>query len=133
VAKKDIPLAMDAFVPRWLPDDFPAAPLHIRANSGWHQIQQVWTSPDPLSSTSAYQLIPYDELESLPHPDGRHESVFNARGIMKGSDRIEPFLLFSMGVPSVGSMRQRGHHAISLVGRDHFDAPDLFEKFFVFK
>jgi hypothetical protein len=33
----------------------------------------------------------------------------------------------------VGSMRQRGHHAISLVGRDHFDDPELFEKNFIFR
>jgi hypothetical protein len=133
VKRKEKSLAIDAFVPQWLPDNFPVFPLHVRANSGWHQVQRAWAAKEPLSSTSAYRLIPYQELESLPHPDGQHESVFNARGIMKGSDRIEPFLLFSMGVPSVGSMRQRGHHAISLVGRDHFDAPDLFEKNFVFK
>jgi hypothetical protein len=133
VEKKQPALAMDAFLPQWLPDDFPDFPLLIRTNSGWHQVQRAWTSKEPPSSTSTYRLIPYDELETLPHQDGEHESAFNARGIMKGSDRIEPFLLFSMGVPSVGSMRQRGHHAISLVGWDHFDAPDLFEKNFVFK
>jgi len=131
--KKEKPLAMDAFVPQWLPDNFPVLPLRIRVNSGWHQVQRAWASNAPLPSTRTYRLLPYDDLEALPHSDGRYESVFDARGIMKGSHRIEPFLLFSMGVPSVGSMRQRGHHAISLIGCDHFDTPELFEKSFIFK
>jgi len=38
-----------------------------------------------------------------------------------------------MGIPSVGSMRQRGNHPIALRGRVHFDDPYLFEQNFVFK
>jgi hypothetical protein len=38
-----------------------------------------------------------------------------------------------MGVPQVGSMRQRGHHAIKFVGRAHFDDPHLFDEHFEFK
>jgi hypothetical protein len=30
-------------------------------------------------------------------------------------------------------MRQRGHHAIELIGRGHFDDPDLFNQSFLFK
>ena len=33
-----------------------------------------------------------------------------------------------MGIVDIGSMRQRGHHAIKLVGREHFDDPDLFDE-----
>jgi len=35
-----------------------------------------------------------------------------------------------MGIVDIGSMRQRGHHAIKLVGREHFDDPDLFDRNF---
>jgi hypothetical protein len=38
-----------------------------------------------------------------------------------------------MGIPQIGAMHQRGHHAIEFFGRDHFDNPDLFEENFVFK
>ncbi len=38
-----------------------------------------------------------------------------------------------MGIPDVGSMRQRGHHAIKLVGRAYFDDPDLFDLNFEFE
>jgi hypothetical protein len=77
--------------------------------------------------------VPYDDLEVLPHPEGWTESIFNSKGIVKGSERVERFILFSMGIPSVGSMRQRGHHAIELIGKDHFDNPYLFDQNFVFK
>ena len=126
------PLMFDAIVPQWLPEILTGDRLGIRINSGWHQVQRlisVEEAPDPVP----YELVPYDVLETLPHEDGRRESIFNEHGIAKGSERVERFLLFSMGIPSVGSMRQRGHHAIELIGRVHFDDPFLFDKNFLFK
>ena len=124
-------LAIDAFMPQTLPVSYPQTPLSIRIISGWHQVAKLYTQ-QKTEHDRTYQLRPYQTLESLPHKDGRRESIFNGNGIVKGSDRIEPLLLFSMGVPKVGYMRQRGHHAISLVGREHFDDPYLFEKNFIF-
>jgi len=126
------PLMFDAIVPQWLPEISTGDRLGIRINSGWHQVQRlisVKEAPDPVP----YELVPYEVLETLPHEDGRTESIFNEHGIAKGSERVERFLLFSMGIPSVGSMRQRGHHAIELIGRVHFDDPFLFDKNFLFK
>ena len=60
-------------------------------------------------------------------------SIFDAEGIAKGSERVERFIFFPTGIPSIGSMRQRGHHAITLSGRTHFDEPGLFEHYFVFR
>jgi hypothetical protein len=125
-------LMFDAMVPQWLPEISTGDRLGIRINSGWHQVQRlisVKEAPDPFP----YELVPYDALETLPHEDGRTESIFNEHGIAKGSERVERFLLFSMGIPSVGSMRQRGHHAIELIGRVHFDDPFLFDRNFLFK
>jgi hypothetical protein len=126
------PLMFDAMVPQWLPEISTGDRLGIRINSGWHQVQRLLSvkeAPDPVP----YELVPYDVLETLPHEDGRTESIFNEHGIAKGSERVERFLLFSMGIPSVGSMRQRGHHAIELIGRVHFDDPHLFDQSFIFK
>jgi hypothetical protein len=126
------PLMFDAMVPQWLPRVSSGEHLGIRINSGWHQVQRlisVREAPDPVP----YELMPYEVLEMLPHEDGRTESIFDARGVAKGSERVERFILFSMGIPSVGSMRQRGHHAIELIGRVHFDDPHLFDKSFLFK
>ena len=126
------PLMFDAMVPQSLPNIPTGERLGIRINSGWHQVQRlisVKEAPDPVP----YELIPYEVLETLPQEDGRTESIFNEHGIAKGSERVERFILFSMGIPSVGSMRQRGHHAIELIGRAYFDDPYLFDQNFVFK
>jgi hypothetical protein len=126
------PLMFDAFIAQWLPTIAIGERLGIRINSGWHQVQRL-VPVGEFPNSSPYQLMPYEVLESLPHEDGRTESIFNSGGIAKGSERIERFILFSMGIRSIGSMRQRGHHAIELIGRVHFDDPNLFDQNFVFR
>jgi len=126
------PLMFDAMVPQWLPEIPTGERLGIRINSGWHQVQRL-NSVKEAPDSVPYELVPYEVLETLPHEDGQTESIFNEHGIVKGSERVERFILFSMGIPSVGSMRQRGHHAIELIGRAHFDDPFLFDKNFLFK
>jgi hypothetical protein len=126
------PIRFDPFVGQWLPAIPSDERLGIRINSGWHQVQRLVSVGD-FSDTTSYVLVPYDVLESLPHQEGGTESIFDSEGIVKGSERVERFILFSMGVPSVGSMRQRGHHAIEFIGKDHFDNPYLFDQNFVFK
>jgi hypothetical protein len=124
------PLAFDAFVPTWLPEAFPDKDLVLRMNTGWHQVQKVTAGESP-GREVGYNLLPYRELEMLPN-DGRRRSMFDVRGIAKGSERIEPVLLFGMGIPEVGAMRQRNRHALRLVGRAHFANPWLFERYFEF-
>ncbi len=126
------PLRFGPFVAQWLPAIPSGERLGIRINSGWHQVQRLISVGD-LPGSIPYPLVPYDVLEALPHEEGRTEGIFNSKGITKGSGRVERFILFSMGIPSVGSMRQRGHHAIELIGKDHFDNPYLFDENFVFK
>lgn len=101
-------------------------------SSGWHQVQRLIAVEGEKTSIH-YELVPYDLLESLPNEEGGTKSIFDAKGIGKGSERVERFILFSMGIPSIGSMRQRGHHAIELIGRVHFDDPHLFDQSFIFK
>jgi len=126
------PLRFDPFVPQGLPDLRPGQRLGVRLSSGWHQVQRLVAGEDfPLPIP--YELVPYDVLEALPRGDDRTESVFDSNGIAKCSERIERFILFSMGIPKIGSMRQRGHHAIELIGRVQSDDPTLFDESFVFK
>jgi len=126
------PLMFDAFVTQWLPTRASGERLGVRINSGWHQVQRL-ISAGEFPNSSPYTLMPYGVLEALPHKDGQTESIFNPKGIAKDSERVERFILFSMGIRAIGSMRQRGHHAIELIGRAHFDDPDLFDQNFVFK
>jgi hypothetical protein len=126
------PFRHDPSIPQWLPIIPSGKRLGIRINSGWHQVERLLAageSPDAIP----YELVRYDILEALSRENGRTESIFDCRGIVKGSDRVERFILFSMGIPKIGSMRQRGHHAIELIGRTHFDDPHLFDHNFVFK
>ncbi|MBW2479875.1 MAG: hypothetical protein JRF38_07775 [Deltaproteobacteria bacterium] len=125
------PGEIDAFVPRWMPESFPQRRLDIQINSGWHQVVHIGAAKDP-TVFLPYRLVAYDQLEMLPHPDLRFESIFNSRGIAKDSDRLEFIIFFPMGIPDVGSMRQRGHHAVKLVGRSDFEDPDIFDKSFEF-
>ncbi len=120
------------FVVAGLPQKFPMERLSFRIKTGWHQVEHISTSED-IKESKTYDLISYDVLESLPHPDGQRENVFNSAGIMKDSQRIEHYFLFSLGIPSVGSMRQRGHHAISMVEEENFSDPKIFDKNFIFK
>ncbi|MCP4298399.1 MAG: hypothetical protein GY786_22670 [Proteobacteria bacterium] len=131
--KSIIPVSMefDPLVLDWLPDDYPEKPLNVRINSGWHQVDDIGTEVIS-SNKKGYKLLPYKVLESLPHNANSSESIFSQDGIVKGSDRIEPYLFFSMGVPDVGAMRQRGRHPIKLIGRSHFDDPYLIDKSFNF-
>lgn len=123
---------IEPLVPAWLPEGVPQGRIGLRVNSGWHQVQHVGVeSPDGIPVVS-YSLMPYDALESLSMGNGARASVFTPEGIMKDSRRIEPYIFFSMGIPKVGYMRQRGHHAIKLVGREHFTNPYLFDRNFVF-
>jgi hypothetical protein len=127
-----IPMAIDAFVPTWLPDNFPRRRLVIRLKSGWHQVENI--GADNISSGSAsYNLMAYNQLEKLPRDGHANESMFTSTGIGKNSERIEPLIFFPMGIPDIGSMRQRGHHAVKFLGRAHFDDPYLFDKHFQFK
>ena len=52
---------------------------------------------DLVHNTRKYMLIPYSDLEVL--------NIFNAKAIVKGSQRLEPLFLFPMGVPDIGAMR----------------------------
>jgi hypothetical protein len=118
-------------IPTWMPSEFPQKRLQLRINSGWHQVQHIGTE-DFSRDTQMYELVPYEELESLPRKNGQTESVFTSAGIMKDSWRIEPYIFFSMGIADIGYMRQRGHHAIKMVGRGHFTDPHLFDVSFQF-
>jgi hypothetical protein len=132
---KPRPAALDPFVPQWLPAVAPGQRLGIRVGSGWHQVERVYPAsverePGP---ATPYRLAPYEELESHRAVGGdRSMSLFDNRGIAVGSGRIEPLIFFPMGIHSVGSMRQRGRHAIDLIGREHFDNPRLFDRNFIF-
>lgn len=104
------------FIPSWLPEQYPAVPLHIRIGSGSHIVEHVDAQTEKIPGTP-YVLRPYKRLEMLPRDDGNLVSVFNHLGMMKGSRGI----------------RQRGRHVTKLSGRDSFTDPNLYERTFGLK
>jgi hypothetical protein len=73
-----------------------------------------------------------DELRSLPVAGqaGVTRSAYDASGMIPGSERLERWLFWPMGIASAGQMRQWGRHATAFVGRRHFDDPLLLDRYF---
>jgi hypothetical protein len=122
----------DPFAPQGLPLMAAGQSPAVRILSGWHQVQRLLALAPPPEGIP-YELLPYETLESLARGEGPRSSLFDAEGIAKGSERVERFIFFPTGIPSIGSMRQRGHHAITLSEKTCFDEPELFEHYFVFR
>jgi hypothetical protein len=85
-----------------------------------------WT-PD----AKAYTLERYGQLRNLRYSSTARRSMFDQYGLVPGSDRLERFILWPMGVLSPGAMRQWGRHAVAFVGRRHFDDPFYMDTMFV--
>jgi 8-oxo-dGTP pyrophosphatase MutT (NUDIX family) len=94
-----------------------------------HYIEQVALAHGA-ESLVRYALRPYDELRSLPRAGGASASLFGPDGLVAGTERLERFLFWPMGIASPGAMRQWGRHATAFVGRRHFDDADLLERRF---
>ena len=101
----------------------------LRVAARTHYLERVTVSRDA-GSVVRYEMRPYDELRSLPRPEGGRASVFGPDGLVAGTERPERFLFWPMGIPSAGAMRQWGRHSTAFVGRRHFDDADLVEKRF---
>ena len=125
------PFGPDPFVPQWLPAVPAGNHLGVRIASDWHRAVRL-LSVEEVADSIPYELLPYDLLKALPLEKDGTENLFDGKGIVKGSERPERFILFSTGIPNIGSMREQGHHAIDLIHRVHFDDPQLFDQNFVF-
>jgi len=103
----------------------PGQRLALRLEAGTHQLLRLHAVPADLPAARLVAAS-YDDLRSLPSGTKR-QSLFGPDGLVAGTGRSERYLLWPMGVPSAGAMRQWGHHATMFVGRRHFDDPGLVE------
>lgn len=101
----------------------------VRIAARTHYVERVGATREA-AGDARYALRDYDELRSLPLPQGGRRSVFGEHGLVAGTERPERFLFWPMGIRSAGAMRQWGRHATAFVGRRHFDDADLLEKRF---
>jgi len=118
--------------PLWIPQSMPRAPRGrpvIHLSDGEHYVRGIdWNKP--VAAAKPLQTLDYEKLKNLPAGAGHYRNLFAADGLVKDSKRGERFVLWPMGIPSAGAMREAGHHAIAFVGRRHFDDPDLIDRYF---
>jgi len=117
-----------AFVPQSLPGVGEGERPVLTVASGTHYLERVGLVRGT-DSVVRYTLRSYDELRSLQRAAG-HASAFGPDGLIAGTERLERFLFWPMGIASPGAMRQWGRHATAFVGRRHFDDADLLERRF---
>ena len=113
-------------VPHPAPRPAPGQRVAVRLQAGTHQVLGLHALPAATPGVVALETRPYDALRSLPAGAGRR-SAFGPDGLVPGTGRAERLLLWPMGVPSAGALRQWGRHATAFVGRRHFDDPGLVE------
>jgi len=105
--------------------------LVLRVGSVAHFLNRVYVA-DALGETKNIDIKAYANLRSL-NWNGKRRSLFANDGLVKGTARAERWLLWPMGVPSAGAMRQWGHHAVAFVGKRYFDDSNLLDKYFTIK
>jgi hypothetical protein len=119
-----------AFVPATLPAIAESQRLIVEVQTRTHYLRNVRPGELPAGPGTTYEFAEYDELRSLPLPQGGSRSVFGPDGLIAGSERDERFLFWPMGIASPGAMRQAGTQATAFVGRRHFDDADLLARRF---
>jgi hypothetical protein len=118
------------FAPQALPAVADGERPVVRIATRTHYVERV-SLAQGVDAAARYTFRAYDELRSLPRPEGGSASVFGpGDGLIAGTERPERFLFWPMGIASAGAMRQWGRHATAFVGRRHFDDADLLEKRF---
>ncbi len=101
--------------------------LVIRVATGNHYIQRLYADTP---SGQPLHWRKYRELYATPFVGGGQRSLFRSDGLVAGSVRLERWLLWPMGIPSPGAMRERGRQATAFVGLRHFDDAQLLNHLF---
>jgi hypothetical protein len=120
-----------AFAPQGLPRVAEGERPVLSIATGTHYLERI-ALVRGADSVVRYTLRSYDELRSMPRAGGEHASAFGPDGLIAGTERLERFVFWPMGIVSPGAMRQWGRHATAFVGRRHFDDAELFERRFEF-
>lgn len=117
------------------PEMAPARDPVLWIETGTHRLVRVSDAgaapSSPSIRTPSFALQPYEDLYTLPLPDGGTRSLFGPDGLISESQGHDTMAGWSSGITRPGALRQAGHHAIGYITRRHFDDPDLMEATFV--
>lgn len=104
----------------------------VRLAAGSHYVVALGaTGDEPPTKARVYEFADANALRSMAVPGDHRRSLYGDDGLVAGTERLERFILWPMGVASPGAMRQWGNHATAFVGRRHFDDPHLLDEAFV--
>jgi hypothetical protein len=138
------PFDESVVVPQMVKTAGPGQRLLLRLAARSHYLQRVLVVDESvaaaLPAAARYALHDENELRALPiaaasgaeasAPRFATRSVYGESGLIAGSQRLERFFFWPMGIESAGQMRQWGRHATAFVGRRHFDDPRLLDRYF---
>ncbi len=127
---EDADIREEAEVPAPAPALAAGQRMVLRVATRSHYLQGLDTVSAGTGNQVLYELADAAALRSLPVPGGGRRSLYGPDGLVVGSERLERFLLWPMGIASAGAMRQWGTHATAFVGRRHFDDSDLLDRAF---
>lgn len=117
------PLLIENIEPRQQPT--------VRLRSGTHMLGRAEAADGAAAAAKPYELHSYDELLTLPDGAGRTRSLFDAGGIVPGTDRPANAIYKLSRIPRAGALRQWGRHPTSLAARHYFDDPFLIDQLFL--
>jgi hypothetical protein len=75
----------------------------LRIATRTHYVERV-TLARGTGDAPRYALRPYDELRSMPRPEGGRTSAFGPDGLVAGTERTERWLFWPMGIDSAGAI-----------------------------
>ncbi|MGB1258180.1 MAG: hypothetical protein ACPG51_20070, partial [Thiolinea sp.] len=94
-----------------------ARQMQVYISRDTHQIIDLRPVTSHAANTRHYPLREFTELLQL--------TVFDRQGYVPGSERPERWFFWPMGVRNPGAVRRFGEHAVSFIGKRHFDDPYL--------
>jgi hypothetical protein len=118
------------FAPQTAPTVRDGERIVLRVQARTHYLQRVTVIGDGEATGTPYSLRDAQQLRALPWAAGGTRSAYDAAGFVTGTERLERYLFWPMGIASAGQMRQWGRHATAFVGRRHFDDPGLLDLYF---
>lgn len=120
-------------IPVIAPRPAPSRNAIVYVRAGSHDIARVVDTLQEVdaSEPQRYTIRRYEDLFTLPLPGGGTRSLFGPDGLVGGPYAPDPVGGYASGIPRAGALRQLGHHAITPVGRAHFDEHYLLESVFL--
>ena len=119
-------------IPVIAPQPAPAHRATLRITAGTHEILRV-VDGSSMSTEAAqtFEIRRYENLLTLPAPNGGTRSLFGPDGLIPGPHADDPIGGYASGIRKPGALRQLGRIPVTPVGRAHFEDPFLLESVFV--